>query len=69
VNGSFADPSYLEGSYENGGEAIQVNNGQSGPETASYSEFYDGVHVIGGGAPNGVGGNALHGTFFHFHLT
>lgn len=37
VNGSYADPSYLEGDYEDGGEAIHVNNGQSGPETARYA--------------------------------
>lgn len=60
VNGSYANTSFLEGDYENGGEAIHVNNGQSSPETASYAEFYDGIRVMGGDAPAGVGGNALH---------
>eukprot|EP00571_Detonula_confervacea_P012972 CAMPEP_0172305388 /NCGR_PEP_ID=MMETSP1058-20130122/6691_1 /TAXON_ID=83371 /ORGANISM="Detonula confervacea, Strain CCMP 353" /LENGTH=1217 /DNA_ID=CAMNT_0013016979 /DNA_START=73 /DNA_END=3723 /DNA_ORIENTATION=+ len=60
VNGSYADTSFLEGEYEDGGEGIHVNNGQSSPETASYAEFYDDIYVIGGDAPNGVGGNALH---------
>lgn len=60
VNGSYADTSLLEGECVDGGEAIHVNNGQSGTETASYAEFYDGIHVIGGDAPDGVGGNALH---------
>lgn len=56
VNGSYADASFIEGEYEDGGDAIHLNNGQSGPETASKAEFYDGVHVIGGDAPVGVGG-------------
>lgn len=38
-----------------------MNNGQSSPETASKAEFYDGIYVIGGDAPVGIGGNALHG--------
>ena len=63
VNGSYADSSFVEGEYEDGGEAIHVNNGQSSPETASKAEFYDGIYVIGGDAPVGIGGNALHGEF------
>lgn len=61
MNGSYADTSFLEGDYEDGGEAINLNNGQSSPDTASYAEFYDDIRVIGGDAPGGVGGNALHG--------
>lgn len=60
VNGSFADISLLEGECIDGGDAIHVNNGQSSPETASHAEFYDGIYVIGGDAPGGVGGNALY---------
>ena len=56
MNGSYADTSFIEGGCEDGGEAIHVNNGQSSPETASYAEFYDGIYVIGGDAPGGVGG-------------
>lgn len=55
VTGSFAREDYEEG----GGEAIQLNNGQSSTETASYAEFYDGITVIGGDAPGGIGGDAL----------
>ena len=44
----------------NGGEAIEMYNGQSSPDTASVGYFYDGISVVGGDAPNGVGGNALH---------
>jgi len=57
VNGSYAGRGYEGG----GGEAIQLSNGQSTVETASYAEFYDGINVIGGDAPgpDGMGGNAL----------
>ncbi len=58
----YVNGSYAEGGYEGGGgEAIQLNNGQSTVETASYAEFYDGINVIGGNAPgpDGIGGNAL----------
>ena len=34
--------------------------GQSSPDTASFGYFYDGISVVGGDAPKGVGGNALH---------
>lgn len=61
VNGSYADTAFIEGDYEDGGEGIHVNNGQSSPETASRAEFYEGIQVLGGDAPSGVGGNALHG--------
>lgn len=61
VNGSYADTSFLEGDYEDGGEGIHMNNGQSNPETASQAEFYQGIKVFGGDAPGGVGGDALHG--------
>jgi len=64
VNGSYADTSFIEGDYEDGGEGIHVNNGQSSPETASRAEFYEGIQVLGGDAPSGVGGNALHGEWF-----
>ena len=64
LNGSYADPSFLEGDYEDGGEGIHVNNGQSSSETASRAEFYDGINVIGGDAPVGIGGNALHGKYY-----
>lgn len=57
VNGSYATPNYELGE---GGEAIHLLNGQSSADTASYAEFYDGVYVIGGDAPDGIGGNALH---------
>lgn len=44
-----------------GGEAIEIYNGQSSPETASYAHFYDGINVIGGDAQaNGAGGSAIH---------
>lgn len=56
INGSYADSSLIEGDYIHGGDAIHVNNGQSLPDTASYAEFYDGILVIGGNAPAGVGG-------------
>ncbi|KAL7552072.1 hypothetical protein ACHAWF_015324, partial [Thalassiosira exigua] len=59
VNGSYADPAFLEGDCENGGDAIHINNGQNGPETASKARFHSGVHVIGGDAPEGLGGDAL----------
>ena len=45
-----------------GGEAIEMYNGQSTPDTASFGYFYDGIDVIGGDdALGGVGGTALHG--------
>ena len=53
MNGSYAE---LDSECTDGGDAIHVNNGQSSPETASYAEFYDGMYVIGGDAPGGVGG-------------
>ena len=56
VNGSYADSSFIEGEYEDGGEGIHLNNGQSTTDTASYAEFYDGMFVVGGDAPCGVGG-------------
>ena len=56
MNGSYADTSFSEGDNDNGGEAIHVNNGQYSPETAISTEFYEGIHVIGGDAPCGVGG-------------
>lgn len=40
-----------------GGEAIQLNNGQSSPETAGYGEFYDEIKVLGGHGR--IGGDAL----------
>ena len=59
VTGSLAT---IDG--RDGGEAIEIYNGQSDPETASVGYFYDGMTVIGGDAitkdKNGVGGNALH---------
>ena len=42
-----------------GGDAIQLNNGQSSTETAGYGEFYDGVKIVGGNATDGTGGDAL----------
>ena len=59
VLGSYADTSYVEGDYENGGDAIHLNNGQSGPDTGSTGEFRSGINVMGGNAPGGVGGDAL----------
>mmetsp|Transcript_32000 Transcript_32000/g.67273 ORF Transcript_32000/g.67273 Transcript_32000/m.67273 type:complete len:327 (-) Transcript_32000:292-1272(-) len=55
VTGSLATGDNIDG-----GEAIEMYNGQYSPKTASYAYFYDGINVIGGDAPNGVGGNALH---------
>jgi len=59
VTGSLAT---IDG--RDGGEAIEIYNGQSGPETASVGYFYDGMTVIGGDAitkdKNSVGGTALH---------
>mmetsp|Transcript_21077 Transcript_21077/g.45122 ORF Transcript_21077/g.45122 Transcript_21077/m.45122 type:complete len:331 (-) Transcript_21077:88-1080(-) len=44
-----------------GGEAIEIYNGQAGPITASHAHFYDGMDVVGGDSQrNGQGGNALH---------
>lgn len=43
----------------NGGEAVQLNNGQSSTDTAGYAEFYDGVKIVGGDAIDGVGGDSL----------
>ena len=49
--------SNVSDNFSGGGDGIQLNNGQSSPETAGYGEFYDGVKVIGG---NGrIGGDAL----------
>ncbi|EJK47381.1 hypothetical protein THAOC_33900, partial [Thalassiosira oceanica] len=59
VLGSYADTSYVEGDYENGGDAIHLNNGQSGSDTGSTGEFRAGINVMGGNAPGGVGGDAL----------
>lgn len=56
VYGSVAGPEFEDG----GGEAIHVFNGQSSAKTASRAEFYDGILVIGGDAPQGIGGNALY---------
>ena len=58
MNGSYADTSFIEGDHEDGGDGIHVINSQSqsSPETASRAEFYDGIYVIGGDAPIGVGG-------------
>ena len=64
MNGSFADTAFIEGDNEDGGEGIHVNNGQSSPDTASRAEFYEEIQVLGGDAPSGVGGNALHGEWF-----
>ena len=33
-----------------GGEAIEMYNGQSTPDTASSGYFYDGIDVVGGDA-------------------
>lgn len=55
VTGSLAT-----GDNTDGGEAIEMYNGQYSPKTASFGYFYDGINVIGGDAPIGVGGNALH---------
>ncbi|KAL7546334.1 hypothetical protein ACHAWF_009662 [Thalassiosira exigua] len=52
--------SYAKQVGAHGGEAVEIYNGQSGPETASIAYFYDGTEVIGGDATIGVGGNALH---------
>ena len=43
--------------FDSGGEGIQVNNGQSSPETAGYAEFYEGIKVMGGKGL--IGGDAL----------
>lgn len=43
--------------FDSGGEGIQLNNGQSSPETAGYAEFYEGVKVKGG--KGRIGGDAL----------
>lgn len=43
-----------------GGDAIEMYNGQSTPESASFGYFYEGISVIGGHSSTGVGGNALH---------
>lgn len=59
VVGSHA--STTGGDNSDGEEAIEMFNGQSTPKTASVAYFYDGINVIGGDAPNGVGGKALHG--------
>lgn len=42
-----------------GGDAIQLNNGQSSTETSGYGEFYDGVKIVGGNATDGTAGDAL----------
>lgn len=60
INGSYADPALLEGEYENGGDGLHINNGQSSELTGSKGSFYDGVVIVGGNAPIGVGGNALY---------
>lgn len=61
INGSYADPlAFLEGENENGGDGLHINNGQSSDVTGSKGAFYDGVSILGGGAPAGVGGNALY---------
>jgi hypothetical protein len=60
INGSYADPSFLEGEYANGGDGLHINNGQSSNASGSKGSFYDGVAILGGDAPAGVGGNALY---------
>ena len=51
---------------DDGGEAIEMFNGQSSPDTASFGYFWEGIEVFGGDAPNGgVGGTALHGEYFY----
>ena len=60
INGSYADPSFLEGENENGGDGVHINNGQASDETGSKGMFYNGVAILGGDAPVGVGGNALY---------
>eukprot|EP00985_Skeletonema_marinoi_P017904 scaffold9914_cov142-Skeletonema_marinoi.AAC.1 len=60
INGSYADPSFLEGEYADGGDGLHINNGQSSDVTGSKGSFFDGVVIVGGDAPIGVGGNALY---------
>ena len=42
---------------DEGGDGIQLNNGQSSTETAGYGEFYDGTMILGG--KGRIGGDAL----------
>lgn len=60
INGSYADPSFLEGEYENGGDGLHINNGQSSELTGSKGSFFNSVAIVGGDSPIGVGGNALY---------
>ena len=57
----------ITGSFgENGGHAVEMYNGQSTPETASFGYYFEGMTIVGGGATyggGGVGGNALYGMF------
>ena len=50
---------------EDGGGGVEMYNGQSTPETASFGYFFEGITVVGGDATSGggVGGNALYGMF------
>jgi hypothetical protein len=53
---------------KSGGHAVEIYNGKSTPETASFGYYFEGLTVIGEDASIGEGGNSLYSMLCYFRF-